>query len=386
MDISNWLAALNPLFASNILGIPAASWALALLTVCVSYLLMQFMLGRFQRWLSKLEQRSAKDTSSHPYLAGSVMLEVLGSTSKLALAVTALLVGIALLDLPAHWGDRIHNLWFLAFGLQLALWINKAISACAHRYFQSIVPGGTEAPATTVSQTLSVWGLQAMLWVIFLLAMLANVGVNITAFVASLGIGGIAVALAVQNILGDLFASLAIAVDKPFEVGDAINVDGKSGTVEQVGLKTTRIRADSGEQIVIANSALLKNTILNYKRMLTRRIQFELAIAFDNPTELAEQIPDVIKAIIETQPDAHFGRAHLKSVLPDKLVFDIVYHMLRPDYTLYMDTQQAINLGMLKELRKRGVAFSAKPSSFLLVTSEESDQRVLPSTRAVKTA
>lgn len=375
MDFVEFMETLTPLLAKPILNIPLASWLIAFAAMIASYAAMQILLAYFRK---RLQQRTkdhknvspATDSAAYlnAYEARDVLLEILGGTSKLALAVTALLIGIALLDLPQRWGDKIHNLWFLAFGLQLALWINQAISIAAKRYFLSITADGEST--TTVSQTLTVWGLQTVLWIIFLLAMLANVGVNITAFVASLGIGGIAVALAVQNILGDLFASLSIAVDKPFEVGDAINVDGKSGTVEHVGLKTTRIRADSGEQIVIANSALLKNTILNYKRMQHRRIQFELVISFDNPPELAEKIPAVIRQIIEAQPDARFDRAHFKSFTPQSMHFDIVYLMLKPNYGLYMDTQQRINLALLRELTTLGVSFSQPTPAMYVLTNQ----------------
>ncbi|WP_188565485.1 mechanosensitive ion channel family protein [Undibacterium terreum] len=363
---------LNPFLAKPILNIPVASWLIAFAATIISYLAMQFVLGHFRRRLQR-KSGAPQPEDKNTWHARDMLLEILGSTSKLALAVTALLIGIALLDLPDRWGDKIHNLWFLAFGLQLALWINKAINIAAKRYFLSIAPDGEAGTgATTVSQTLTVWGLQALLWIIFFLAMLANVGVNITAFVASLGIGGIAVALAVQNILGDLFASLSIAVDKPFEVGDAINVDGKSGTVEHVGLKTTRIRADSGEQIVIANSALLKNTILNYKRMQNRRIQFELVISFDNPPELAEKIPLLIRKIIEAQPEVRYDRAHFKSFTPHSMHFDIVYFMIKPNYALYMDTQQNINLALLKELGKLGVSFTP-PTQTMYVLTDKSE-------------
>ncbi len=366
---------LTPFLAKPVLNIPVASWLIAFSAMIASYMAMQFILAYFRRRLRQRNEAHQATPDGNAYQARDMLLEILGSTSKLALAVTALLIGIALLDLPDRWGDKIHNLWFLAFGLQLALWINKAISIAARRYFLSITPDGEST--TTVSQTLTVWGLQALLWIVFFLAMLANVGVNITAFVASLGIGGIAVALAVQNILGDLFASLSIAVDKPFEVGDAINVEGKSGTVEHVGLKTTRIRADSGEQIVIANSALLKNTILNYKRMQNRRIQFELVISFDNPPELAEKIPVLIRQIIETQPDVRFDRAHFKNFTPHSMHFDIVYFMVKPNYGLYMDTQQRINLALLKELGKLGVSFS-QPAQAMYVLTDKADDKPNP--------
>ncbi|MFZ6646776.1 mechanosensitive ion channel family protein [Undibacterium sp. TJN25] len=363
---------LNPFLARPIMNIPVASWLIAFTAMIVSYIAMQFVLSYFRSRLKKNRQGQAAD--SNAYHVRDVLLEILGGTSKLALAVTSLLIGVALLDLPERWGDKIHNLWFLAFGLQLALWINKAIAIAARRYFLSITPAAGES-ATTVSQTLTVWGLQALLWIVFFLAMLANVGVNITAFVASLGIGGVAIALAVQNILGDLFASLSIAMDKPFEVGDAINVDGKSGTVEHVGLKTTRIRADSGEQIVIANSALLKTTILNYKRMQNRRIQFELVISFDNPPDLAEKIPALIRKIIEAQPSVRFDRAHFKNFTPHSMHFDIVYFMVTADYMLYMDTQQRINIALLKELGKLGVSFTPPIQSMYMLPDRNDSKK-----------
>ncbi|MFZ6711928.1 mechanosensitive ion channel family protein [Undibacterium sp. TC9W] len=174
----------------------------------------------------------------------SLVPQILGSTSNITLVITSVLIGVAILDLPARWSDRVNHLWFLAFGLQLALWINKTIKVLSKRYFTSVAEDG--ASVNRVSHTVIVWALQFVLWVVFLLDMLSNVGINAPAFMASLGIGGIAIALAVQNVPGDLFASLAIAVDKPFEVGDAININGITGTVEHVGLKTTRLRADSG--------------------------------------------------------------------------------------------------------------------------------------------
>src|SRR5687767_11472009 len=158
----------------------------------------------------------------------------------------------------------------------------------------------------SASAVLLSWSLRTVLWAVVLLAMLSNMGVNITAFVASLGVGGIAVALAVQNILGDLFASLSIAVDKPFEVGDFIVVGGVSGTVEHVGVKSTRIRALSGEQVVISNTDLLKQTVSNYKRLTQRRIVFKFGVTYDTTPEQAEAIPGLVKRIIEAQSKVRF--------------------------------------------------------------------------------
>jgi small-conductance mechanosensitive channel len=169
----------------------------------------------------------------------------------------------------------------------------------------------------------------------------------------------------VQNILGDLFASLSIAVDKPFEVGDAISVAGFSGTVEHVGLKTTRVRADSGEQIVIANAELLKNTVRNFKRMSNRRVQFSLMADPATPPALARKVPGVLREIIERQPDVRFDRAHLKKVAQDALEFELVFFVLDAAYGKFMDTQQAILLEAMEAFAALGVS-SRGPSQHLV--------------------
>jgi small-conductance mechanosensitive channel len=202
------------------------------------------------------------------------------------------------------------------------------------------------------------YGLRAALWTILLLAMLSNLGVNITAFVASLGVGGIAVALAVQNILGDLFASLSIAVDKPFEVGDFIVSEGIVGTVENVGLKTTRVRALSGEQIVTSNAEILKRTVQNFKRMLERRIVFKFGVTYGTTPEQAAAIGGIVKNIIQANQKLRFDRAHLLAFGESSIDYEVVYIVLDPDYNLYMDFQQQIYLQLMRELKTLGVAFA----------------------------
>jgi len=207
------------------------------------------------------------------------------------------------------------------------------------------------------------------LWAIVLLAMLSNLGVNITAFVASLGVGGIAVALAVQNILGDLFASLSIAVDKPFEVGDFIVVDSQSGTVEHVGLKTTRIRSLSGEQIVMANTSMLGTTIQNFKRLQERRIVFKIGLTYDCTAEQARQVPTILREIIQSIDNTRFDRAHFQGFGDSTLDFETVYIVLNPGYSAYMDIQQEINLRLMVALEKLGVDF-AFPTQTIHVASQ----------------
>ncbi|MES2742024.1 MAG: mechanosensitive ion channel family protein [Pseudomonadota bacterium] len=335
--------------AAPLAGISSGNWLLAVATTVLSFAGMHAAVAACRRRLralgdSALAQRPAAELAS----------ATLARTSSLAVAVTALLLGLTVLDLPGAWDERLRHLWFIALGVQLALYLDRAISIGARRYLRR--HAADSASPTTVADTLIMWAMKTVLWVVFGLAMLSNLGINVSTFVASLGIGGIAVALAAQNILGDLFASLSIAADKPFEVGDAIAVAGLSGSVEHVGLKTTRIRADSGEQIVIGNAELLKNTVRNFKRMSNRRVQLVLRVNPATPPALARRIPDMLRDIITEQSAVRFERAHLKTLTQDALEFEMVFFVLDSSYQIYMDRQQAILLAAMEAFEQLGVS------------------------------
>ena len=214
---------------SEFLGISLANWILAIVASTLSFVLVRGAIGFVLR---KIRTRSSAPNAQLSYIA----VEVLSGTSNTLILLASLLIGVGMLDLPERWLGRVSSLWFVVAALQVGLWANRAIALALYRYFAR--HSTTSTFQGSALATLSLWGAKVLLWATVLMAMLSNVGVNITAFVASLGVGGIAVALAVQNILGDVFASLAIAVDKPFEIGDFIVVGSLSGTVEHVGLKT----------------------------------------------------------------------------------------------------------------------------------------------------
>ncbi|MGE0733888.1 MAG: mechanosensitive ion channel family protein [Alphaproteobacteria bacterium] len=216
---------------------------------------------------------------------------------------------------------------------------------------------GDQAARTTAMTVGSVLGRTAI-WAIVVMLVMDNLGIKVTAVMAGLGIGGIAVALAAQNILGDLFASLAIIFDKPFQVGDFIVVGEALGTVERIGIKTTRLRSLSGEQIVLGNTELLKGRIHNFKRMHERRIEFVVRIAYDTDPEKLTALPPAIKAIVEAQPRTRFDRAHFKSFGDYGLIFEVAYYVLHTDYNFYMDTQQAINLGIMRYVTAQRLEFA----------------------------
>lgn len=185
-----------------------------------------------------------------------------------------------------------------------------------------------------------------------------------------MGIGGIAVALAVQNVLGDLFASMSIAFDKPFVIGDFIIIDDYMGTVEHIGLKSTRLRSLSGEQLVFANSDLLNSRIRNFKRMADRRISFSIGVTYDTPHEKVAAIPDMIREAIQAHDKTNFDRCHFSEYEDSALKFDTVYYVNDPDYNVYMDIQQDINLSLLRRFEEEGIEF-AYPTRTVFIEQEK---------------
>lgn len=313
----------------------------------------------FRRRLGRLQG----DQAHKPIV--DVLRHTLARTSSLAILASALLIGVSVLDLPPPWHERIGHLWFITLGAQLAVYLHRAIAVTARRYFQ-VHGKGLEDEQVTVAHTLTIWALQWSVWTVFLLAMLSNLGINVSTFVASLGIGGVALALAVQNILGDLFASLSIATDKPFEVGDAISVPEFFGTIEHVGLKTTRIRALSGEQIVIANTELLKKVVHNFKRQNTRRVQYTLRINPSTAPELAARVPDRLSAIIQAKDKVKLDHVNLVTMDQNFLEYDIVYNLSDADYGLFLKTQQAVLLETMGMLRELGISAAPRAQELML--------------------
>ena len=219
------------------------------------------------------------------------------------------------------------------------------------------------------SAKLTSWALGTVLWAVVLLAVLSNVGVNITAFVASLGMGGIAVALAVQSIPGDLFASLSIAMDKPFEVGNFIGIDSFVGTVQFIGLKSTRISSLNGEQIIISNTDLLKQVVKNYKRMEERRIVFKLGVTYSTTPEQAEAIPEIVRRLVEDNDKLRINRVHFQGFGDSLLDYEVAYIVKEPGYNTFVDAQQTLNL--MRELAALGVDFAFPTRTVFLVPGSD---------------
>jgi len=300
--------------------------------------------------------RRLEKVSQHTRVAiDDAVVQALRSTRTLLITLVAIDVGSRALSLPPNTQKIVDGVATIALFLQVGIWLSALLQFWLQRT-------ETKARATNPGAATSLAAVgfvgRIVLWSLVLLLILDNLGINITTLVAGLGIGGIAVALAVQNILGDLFASLSIVIDKPFVVGDFIIVDDYMGSVEHIGLKTTRIRSLGGEQIIFSNSDLLKTRVRNYKRMLERRVVFKFGLTYDTPPETLEKVPGIVRRIIEAQDKARFERSHFFAFGESSLDFETIFWMKTPDYNVYMDVQQAVNLALMRELAALEVQFA----------------------------
>lgn len=280
---------------------------------------------------------------------------VVAGTRRSVLWLVALFIGARAVQLPPKIDAAIGSITAVAVLVQVAIWAQAALDVwLKQRLDQAQV---SDAAATTTVRMIG-FTCRAVLWAVALLMILDNLGFNVTTLVASLGIGGVAVALAVQNILGDLFASLSIALDKPFVVGDFIVVDSIAGTVEYIGLKTTRVRSLDGQQVVFANADLLKSRINNYKRLYERRVLFGFGVLYSTPVDTLAAVPGWVRAIVEGLDGTRFDRAHVKGFGASSIDFEVVYFVLDPDYNRYMDVQQAINLALVQRFAAERIEFA----------------------------
>lgn len=267
----------------------------------------------------------------------------------------ALYVAAQVLTLPPRANLLVGLIAIVAVLIQIGMWGNTGIAFWIRKWVRE--RGATEPEMIALVQAAGFLA-RMIVWVVVTLVVLDNMGVEVTALVAGLGIGGIAIALAVQNVLSDLLASLSIVIDKPFIVGDFIIVDSYIGTVEKIGLKTTRIKSLGGEQLILSNTDLMGARIRNYKRMVERRIVFTFGVQYDTPAEKVAAIPAMVREIIEREERARFDRSHFKQYGDSSLDFETVYHVLTADYDVYMDLQQAINLAIFRRFEAEGIQFA----------------------------
>ena len=301
-----------------------------------------------------------------------MLVELVARTRPYFVAAVAIVIGSRWLTFPPSTDRHLATALLIVALAQIGAWGTTVVTFTIQRQVQRRRAHADAASASTI-RAIGV-GVKLVLWAVLIITALARFGVNVTALVTGLGIGGVAIALAVQSVLSDVFAALAIVFDKPFDVGDAIAVDNVQGTVEHIGLKTTRIRSLSGEQIVISNNELLKNRIRNYKRMFERRVVFLLDVTYDTPPEIMERLPAMVREIVTSEQPVRFDRSHFSGFTESALRVETVYFVLDPDYNRYLDIQQRINLALLRRFASEGVRFAFPTRAIHVEASPSADR------------
>jgi small-conductance mechanosensitive channel len=294
-------------------------------------------------------------------------VDVLQKTRGFLFVVFAFYAGVLVLDLPSKVDNLTIKVLIIAVLAQGAIWADALVVNLIKR----LVEKKTREDVSSVAM-ITMFGSvsRVAVWSVVILLALDNIGLNVTALVAGLGIGGVAIALASQNVLGDLFASISIVLDKPFVIGDFIIIGDMLGSVEHIGIKTTRVRSLSGEQLVFSNNDLLNSRIRNYKRMDERRIVFSIGVVYQTPYEKLGAIPGMVREIVEAQEQTRFDRAHFSKYGDFALIYEIVYNVKIPDYNAYMDIQEAINLEIYRKFQEQGIEF-AYPTQTVFVSKQQ---------------
>ena len=327
--------------------VAAAIWA-------ALWAVRQFAASRYQKYVAA-EYRGAVRLISY----------LISNTQQFFLIAVALYVAQIPLTLP----DRIQRgggaTILILVLLQIGLWARRAVRF----YLEKKESERGQDHAFAGSLDIIDFVARMVIWSLLLLVALDNLGVNITALLAGLGVGGVAVALALQNVLGDLFASLSIALDKPFVIGDRLVIDTFTGWVVRIGIKTTRLRSETGEQIILSNTDILKSRVRNFGRAQEQRALAVIRVSYDTPSSTLQEIPKLLENIVREQPNARFERCHLKTIGESSLLFELTYFVQKPSLHSLLDLQQAVNFRIVDEFRCLGVEFDYPTQRVVLAGS-----------------
>jgi small-conductance mechanosensitive channel len=315
------------------------------------------------RWLHRRVAAVVSKTTSK---VDDVLADVFGRTKSFFLLGVGAYLGARTLEFPEELWVAFTRVIVVIGLIQSGLWVGALVRSLLETYRREQLADDPAAATTVGAMTFL---LRLAVWAVVLVLALDNLGVDITALITGLGIGGIAIALAVQNVLGDLFASLSIVLDKPFVIGDTLAIDEHIGKVEHVGLKSTRIRSLAGEQLVFSNSDLLKSRIRNFGRLFERRMVFTIGVTYQTARNKLERIPTMLREIIERQERTRFDRAHFRTYADSSLNFEAVYYVTVPEFVVAMDIQQAVNLEIYRRFEEEGIEF-AYPTRTLYVVGQ----------------
>jgi small-conductance mechanosensitive channel len=350
---------LDPIFFGNTLWQWTIAGAVALGVLIVLWFVRSMIRSQYKRFAATPEAELME-----------MPLKVASRTTALFILIAGIFAGLQVVELPEKLYKAALTIFTIAAFWQIGLWASTAVIASLERRAQREMTVNRAAAGTIGILSFMA---RVTIWALVLMLTLDNLGIQIKPLLAGMGIGGIAVALAAQNVLGDLFASLAITLDRPFVVGDALTVDTFSGTVEYIGVKSTRLRGTDGEQIIMPNSNLMSSRMRNNSRLRERRVAFTISLSHETrPDELAK-IPAVFRSFIEAEKNTRFDRSHFARITATSFDFETVYFVTTSDYGRYMDIQQSINIKILEALAQDGIMLAAPIQTLRLDRGAEFD-------------
>ncbi len=351
MDMRDWL---NQTFWDN----TYLSYLIAIASILLVWLILQPLKKYFIRYLQKL----VKNTYT---LYDDMAVEVVG---KNVLPFLLLLLSYLIItQLNIH--PRLEKILQVAKSLATLWYAVRFTNTVMHGFIRGYMESRLESPDRIKQMKGVLIVLKAIVWFMGIVVFLDNLGYDVATILAGMGIGGIAIALASQAVLGDIFSYFVIFFDKPFEIGDFINVEGKTGTIEYIGIKTTRIRSLGGEQIIMSNKKLTDTPLHNFKRMEKRRVLFSVSVIYQTSSEQLKKIPMLIEDAVKSQELTEFDRAHLVSFGDFSINFEVVYFILSPEYMVFMDAQQQILQSIFEKFEKERIEF-AYPTQKIFIESD----------------
>ncbi|MBC7567220.1 MAG: mechanosensitive ion channel family protein [Pedobacter sp.] len=349
---------MNNILDQTILDNTIYRWLIALAMITLLYLTIKlfktFILKRVKKW--------AQNTST----SWDNFVVALVETSVIPLLyISSFYFGLMTLKLD----DKITNILHTAYLGAFTFFLLKIVSSAFKKFIYSFIRREESNEDKQKQAAGLIIIANIVIWILGIIFLIDNLGYNVTTLIAGLGVGGIAIALAAQAVLGDLFSYFVIFFDRPFEIGDFVVVGDDNGVIEYIGIKTTRIRTLSGEQLVCSNTDLTNSRLHNFKRMEKRRIVFSLGVTYQSTHQQLAEIPALVKDIIVSKAKLQFDRGHFSGYGDFSLNFEFVYYVLDSDYTIYMDNQQAVYLEIFAQFEKRGIEF-AYPTQTLFVGHE----------------
>ncbi|MFA5287614.1 MAG: mechanosensitive ion channel family protein [Candidatus Omnitrophota bacterium] len=322
-------------------------YIVALLTLAFGILFVKVIIRFMIRRLKKFAERTAT-------IIDDFLIKILEKIGLPALYISCFYVSAKTLKLPSGTGTLINVFEMII----ITFFSARLVVMLAGWGINTYLVKKQQDPTVVRSLDGMLWAVKILVWVLAVVILLDNLGYKVSTIIAGLGIGGIAVAIAAQALLKDFFSYFSIVFDHPFKIGDFIIIGDFMGTVEYIGIKTTRIRSLGGEQVIFSNTDLTDSRVRNYRLMEKRRVLFRIGVTYQTSLDQLKEIPKIIEQIIENTKDAAFDRAHFFSYGDFSLIIEVVYFVLSPDYNKYMDIQQEINFAIKKEFEKRGIEFA----------------------------